>query len=34
MSEYQPEKDRTLVSRIETEAEPGVTADPVLAQSH
>ena len=34
MSEHHPEKDRTLVSLMETEMEPGVTADPVRAQSH
>lgn len=34
LSEHHPEKDRTLVSLMETEMEPGVTADRVLTQSH
>ncbi|AYF90338.1 sodium:proton antiporter [Pseudomonas sp. JS3066] len=33
-TDFVPEKDWTLVSLIETEAQPGVTADRTLAQTH
>ncbi|MNF05788.1 hypothetical protein D3C80_2056030 [compost metagenome] len=32
--DFTPEKDWTLVSLIETEAQPGVTADRTLVQTH